>query len=499
MKFALVGDDPDILPLVSAIAASPTHRLECAALSGDLEPHVRQIAPGVRILPRWDAILTAGPIDAVVVCGAREAVLEAARQIAAAGNRLLILPRTAQSSTWIYELSLIRDEGNAWIAPIFFDRAIPGFQKIRAAIEAGTLGRLLYLRIDREIRAESDAASPVLSADIVEDALLHDVDLVRYLGGDYSRVTAGLSGAIDNSLAAAAATLAGEGLPEATWMLRGTSSASGFNLVVAGDRGEITVTAAGEPAEWSVRTERVGIDGLDGSLWPDEGAGAAALASIEHLLSQSVGAGQASSERSDAAAWTDLVRAFEVVDAARVSVRRRRAIDLHAETASERNLFKSHMTTLGCLTLTLTLVGVLFLLLLMPMLDARSREQIEAERAGSIVRRWEFKPNAAELEEPGVEHLRRLAPRMGETRFPVLIEPVAAGEDGGLNQKRRDAVVDALKKEGAADAGERTQVVPIVGEWYPQVLRVVRVLAFAPLALFLVLQLFVFLTRPGAR
>jgi hypothetical protein len=135
----------------------------------------------------------------------------------------------------------------------------------------------------------------------------------------------------------------------------------------------------------------------------------------------------------------------------------------------------------------------------MPMLDARSRDQIEAERAGSIVRRSEFKANSPELDQAGIEHLRRLAPRMGEVRFPVLIEPAPAADDRALNQKRRDFVVNLLKKQGVDDAAQRTQVTPIVGEWYPQALRVVRVLVFAPLALFLVLQFFVFLTRPAAR
>jgi hypothetical protein len=506
MNFALIGDDPDILPLIRAIAASSTHRLECAALIRGLESPLRQIVPALRVLSRWDAILTAGPIAAVLVCGTDEAVLEAARQLAAAGNRLLILPRSAQGSTWIYELSLIRDEGNAWIAPIFVDRALPGFRRIRAAMDAGLLGRPLYLRLDREIRSQSDAAGPVLLTSVVEDALLHDVDLLRSLGGDYSRVSAGLSGAIDDRLAAAAITLAGDALPEATWMLRGTSNPSRFSLVVAGEKGEISVTASGEPVAWSVRSERVSIADLDGTLWSDEGA--AALTAIEQLLPRQSDASrsgleragtQSEPERSDAAAWTDLVRAFEVVDAARVSVRRRRAIDLHSETASERNLFKSQMTALGCLTLTLTLVGVLFLLLLMPMLDARSRDQIEAERAGSIVRRSEFKTNSADLGQAGIEHLHRLAPRMGESRFPVLIEPAPAADDRALNQKRKDFVIDVLKKQGVDDAAQRTQVTPIVGEWYPQALRVVRVLVFAPLALFLVLQFFVFLTRPAVR
>jgi hypothetical protein len=88
---------------------------------------------------------------------------------------------------------------------------------------------------------------------------------------------------------------------------------------------------------------------------------------------------------------------------------------------------------------------------------------------------------------------------MGGTRFPVLVETAPSSDDRALNEKRHDVVVDALKKQGVDDAAQRTQVVPIVGEWYPQALRFVRVLVFAPLALFLVLQFFVFLTRPGAR
>lgn len=295
-------------------------------------------------------------------------------------------------------------------------------------------------------------------------------------------------------------------------MVRGTTSGSRFNLVVAGERGEIAVSAGGDPPTWTVRTERVVLPDFDESLWADEGS--AALDSIERMLARRVApraeanrpdaqatdhVRETRSDRSDAADWTDLVRAFEVVDAARVSVRRRRAIDLRAETASERNLFKSQMTALGCLTLTLTLIGVLFLLLLMPMLDARSRNQIEADRAGSIVRRDEFKPQSPELNEAGIDHLRRLVPRMGDGRFPVLVEPAAASDDRALNDKRRDVVVAALKKQGIDDAAQRTQVAPIVGEWYPQALRFVRVLVFAPLALFLALQFFVFLTRPAAR
>ena len=87
---------------------------------------------------------------------------------------------------------------------------------------------------------------------------------------------------------------------------------------------------------------------------------------------------------------------------------------------------------------------------------------------------------------------------MNGERFPVLVEQSPAPGDGDLDRRRRDAVVTELKQKGEQDAADRTQVGPVVGQWYPLVLRIVRILAFAPLALFLLLQVMLFLTRPSA-
>lgn len=95
--------------------------------------------------------------------------------------------------------------------------------------------------------------------------------------------------------------------------------------------------------------------------------------------------------------------------------------------------------------------------------------------------------------------MRRIASRMEEGRFPLLIAEIRGADGRRLSERRRDAVIAQLKKEGVKDAAERTQVGPIVGEWYPHVLQFVRVLAFLPLGLFLILQAFVFLTRPATK
>jgi hypothetical protein len=488
MNFALLGDDPVVLPLVRAIARHQQHRIECAASFGSLERELQRSAPGVRILPGWDRILTAGGVDTVIVCGVEPAALEAAKQIAAAGKPLVIFPRGSQGSTWIYELGLIRDEGRTSLVPVFADRLRPVFGTLVETIDAGALGRLLYLQIDREIVArQADDGPALLTRDQIEDALLHDVDLLRSLGGDYGRVSAVQSGVVGNRIAAAAATLLGDQLPEATWTAHGSAGAARWKLVVAGEKGEVVVTADGDSPEWIVRTERVSLPDLTRVPAFEEG---------ERIL-ESLEAGGRDELRP--AVWTDLIRAFEVVDAARSSARRRRAVDLHLETTSERNIFKSHMTAVGCLLMTFTLFGVVFLLLVMPLFDVRSRMQIEAERAGAIIRPTDFAPATATLNTQGTDHVRKVAARMEADRFPILIAESKAPGAHRLSERRRDAVVALLSKEGIKGAAERTQIGSVVGEWYSQVLQIVRVLAFLPLALFLILQVLVFLARPATK
>ena len=67
--------------------------------------------------------------------------------------------------------------------------------------------------------------------------------------------------------------------------------------------------------------------------------------------------------------WGDLTHAFELVDASRRSVRRRRTIDVYFETASERSVFKTQMTAVGCGLLTLTFFAVLVLLVVGTLFD----------------------------------------------------------------------------------------------------------------------------------
>src|SRR5262249_50937073 len=65
--------------------------------------------------------------------------------------------------------------------------------------------------------------------------------------------------------------------------------------------------------------------------------------------------------------WPEMVKAFETVDATHRSVARRRTIELHFEPMSERAMFKTQMTAIGCTVLMATLLLVLLYLMVASM------------------------------------------------------------------------------------------------------------------------------------
>ena len=349
MNFALLGDDPAVLPLVRAIAANSEHTLRHAAVLEQTRRAVVELVPAVKVHSDWAPLLTDGPVDAVIVAGARSDVLEGARQLASAGTAVLLLPSADQGSAFLYELALIRDETQALLLPLFPRRAHPLRAAARERIAAGPVGRLLHLQLERALERRGSPA--LLSDEDVRRSLLPDVELLRDIGGAYDRITALHSGRTAAGLALASVTLAGDGLPEAHWRLRGEPSPERWKLVVTGERGTLELAGGSELSDMTLRTS-------DGELTTDRAT--AVFETGDALVEQIEAAIAGEPVRPD---WNDLTQCVETVEAAQRSVTRRRTIDLHFEPASERSQFKTQMTAIGCLLLLLTPVGVVVLML----------------------------------------------------------------------------------------------------------------------------------------
>jgi myo-inositol 2-dehydrogenase/D-chiro-inositol 1-dehydrogenase len=457
MNFALVGDDPAVLPLLEAATAAGHRVIQAALADRLLTSH-----PEWSSVPRcsWEELLVSPAVEAVIVAGDSDDVQTAAKQLAAVGKPLLVLPRVALGTACAYELSLIRDDSRVEIMPAYWLRFTPECVSLALRIAAGELGAVRRLQVDRELPGADSAAG--LTESEIEAASLDDIDLLQWLGGRYDQVTALRSGRIAQGHSQATLTLTGPGLPDATWNARRGANAT-WRLTVETDCGPLTLdhpVATGAPASM--------IAAFVGPRSP------------QHPT------------------WSDAVRVFDVLDGARRSLRRRRTIDLHFETLSERQQFKTQMTAIGCGMLMLTLVLMLALLGLGAMLESRDRAVREAEAAGLLLQASDFESLAAVLTPAAAARLEGIAERLKDEPKSVYLEPSHDPPNPELDQRRRAKIVERLANLGVEAADHRTLFAAIRSTGWDTLMRVLRLAWIAPLLLFLVLQGLILVAKPTA-
>ena len=335
MRLALLCDDIGVIPWLDALEDDPNHDLSMAATLTDPATQLLRDRRGIRLTSRWEDLVQT--FDAVLVGGSDERELDAIKQLANAGQRLLFLPSTSQGSTFIYELSLIRDDNRVSLMPAVWHRCDPALVSLRNELRAGAFGQVHLLQVQREF-VSGEPSSTLPQADI-DAALLLDIDLLRWLSGDYDQVTALRTGAGNNLVRTQSVKLSGRDLPEATWDAQ-AGTVAGCRFVIQTDRG-------------SVRLERIGVGNWN--LCKPDGTRREGnqIEAVREFLRRASGGTEMPME------WPELVKLYETEDATHRSVRRRRTIDLHFEPMSERAIFKTQMTAMGCGVLIATFLLVL--------------------------------------------------------------------------------------------------------------------------------------------
>ena len=342
MKLALLGDHADLAPVLDGIRASGRHTIRWAAC---VEAETAPLVRSAEILPNRESLLAIDDADAVLVAGSSQRVLQAARQIAAERVPLVILPAAELGSAFLYELSLVRDDLRVPLFPFFPLRRHRLLDDFRSHLESDAYGKLLQLDFER---FESGGTRIPLS--VCDHRLLWDTDLLWHLGGDYDQITAFRAGADAGSVSSQAVTFAGRDLPEATWNHR-SGDDSRWTLKLRLERGEAEIKGRGS----FLLTEIRRADGWTESPRDDD-FGVAVGDELDRVESA------IEADRLDDG-WNEFVRELEAVETTYRSVRRRRTIDLHREVTSERNLFKTQMSALGCGVLMLTLVLLIVVLI----------------------------------------------------------------------------------------------------------------------------------------
>ena len=453
MNFSLLGDDAAAVPLIQAALAAG-HRIVRSALAE------RLIAthPDFATIPKcsWEDLLIDRDVAAVLVAGDSDDVQTAAKQLAASGKPLLIVPRLAFGAACAYELSLIRDDSHVQLMPAFEHRFDPELVALSQRLASGEQGAIRRLQVERVLAASTSS----LTEAEIDAASLADIDLLQWLGGRYDQVTAQRSGQSEQGCSQATLTLAGAGLPDATWTAR-RGSTDVWRLTVESELGPMTLERTTNPT-----------------------APAPLIAAF------------VAADGPNAPEWSDAVRVFDVLDAAKRSLRRRRTIDLHFETLSERQQFKTQMTAIGCGMLLLTLFLMLALLGLGAMLESRDRAVRDSEAAGLLLKESDFESHAAVLKPAAEVRLDQMAERLKDEPKSAYLEPSSDPPNSELDGRRRAKIVERLTSLGVEAANHRTSIAETRSTGWETLMRILRLAWIAPLVVFLVLQGLILVAKP---
>lgn len=326
MRCSLLGDDTVFESLISFIAQADSHSITSTALMRESTRKQLKDMRGVVVYNHWEDLLQDGEMDLLIVAGGNGDVMEGAKKFATTGIPILFFPHPQQDGAAIYELNLIQDEQETILIPAFLDRFDQEVEQIRNIVSVSKTKQLEDVQFDRLVDLETESR---VSREDFDRFLLNDADLVRFLFGEYNEVTCLETSPDASSLSKAIVTLGGGRVTTVTWTIKpAQKEAAGFKIAIRNEDG---------------RHEYYANHRNRHSLFLK------LFTEVNHAIEQG----------DDHNAWNSFIKASEIVQGAHRSVRRRRTIDLHFETTSERSQFKTQMTAIGCSLLSLTLFALI--------------------------------------------------------------------------------------------------------------------------------------------
>ena len=351
MKLGLLGIDDRIAEAVAAaVSRGDTIMIGCDLPAAG--PWAGLIGADVPRDPSWEPLLDPRTCDAILVGsdGWSDARADAVRALVQTGRTLLLSHPLVLSMLWAYELDMIRSDSHARLIPFLPDRLHPFVARLRATIEAGLagagpLGSVETIAMERRLADRSRAA--------VLAALARDVDLVRVLAGDPSRLSTLGTADPQAAWSTLAVGFSGPSQVPARWQVA-RSDIPGLRIELIHAQGSCAVEIPDDsklPWTWS------GLH-ADTAVF-DRGA---VMMDLVHRLTPST--------EISPAAWSDAARAIELADTVPRSLAKGRAIDLHQEEFSELGTFRGTMASLGCGLVLATL----FLLVLATLTGGIARE-----------------------------------------------------------------------------------------------------------------------------
>jgi myo-inositol 2-dehydrogenase/D-chiro-inositol 1-dehydrogenase len=287
------------------------------------------------------------PCDAVLVArdsSNDESRLEQLRKLVQAGVPMLLAHPLHNSMLAYYELDMIRRESGCLMLPFLPARMNPLAHQLAELVHnpsASPLGHVDQIALERAMADRSKVA--------VCSQFAHDVDLLRFLGGEVTRLGAmgspGATAAGDflayNNLGV---QMAGGDNRLLRWSVGPIDEFSGGKLTATGPHGKAILWMPEGLAPWRLEI-RSGPDSsvVDAEAWNTY------LDALDELRA-------ALSSCETRSRWPDAARAVELTETLERSLKKGRTIELHQEQFSDASTFKGTMTSVGCALLLAALL-----------------------------------------------------------------------------------------------------------------------------------------------
>lgn len=341
IRIALLGADAATPALAQAILESEVFELVGVC---ELDEAPLALAAQVRTFDVWEALLDTVAVDAVVVARAQDQDrrAEQLRKFIQTGVPLLVSHPVVDSMLVYYELDMIRRETGGVVVPHLAERRHPAIRSLAEMLREGPqspIGKIEQLVVERCVVAASKAG--------VAGQFARDVDLVRALAGEMTRLGALAAGSGELAYASLGVHMSGPQGVVARWSVVPSRTDSSGRLTLLGAHGQAALEMPLHGQPWTIGLTTQGPTRSQ----PFE-AWSPAVASLDQLARAMRG------ERPEPD-WVDASRSVELAETIDRSLHKGRTIDLHFEEYTEQGTFKGTMASVGCglLVLAMLLLG----------------------------------------------------------------------------------------------------------------------------------------------
>jgi hypothetical protein len=369
MKLARLGCDEEALEIVRCALAGGQHTLAAAFDAAGYLPQLKTLAPLARCDDEWESLLAGTVAEAVIVARGRldlssqtgfsgtERRADQLRKLAQAAVPMLVVHPACEMIVG-YEVEMIRTASGGVMVPYVPELYHPALAELRLLADGASspLGDIEQIVFERYMTDRSRLA--------IFTRFARDASVLRRLLGTLRQLAAsGPAGseyhdplaarqAAPPSLASLSVHLSGERPYPARWSVEPADDLAGARLILIGARGRATLSLPDNPAAGSVLEVNAGS--RHSLEFAPFNAPLEALERLRTALDQ---------DQPPEVSWLDACRDLEAAAAIDRSLEKGRSIPLHTDEITEEQSFKGVMAVGGCLTLAVTLLGVVIVVL----------------------------------------------------------------------------------------------------------------------------------------